>query len=147
MQQNEMKTIATPDGQMEESSLSRRVVAGLTDLFLFVAIAGICGIVISSLIGVMFGFYYPATPLVISIIVAVAYIAVPRVYGIRTIGQWALGLRRFSFNVLSDYTGNGAVWCVERIPQKEYSRRTVAVLLIFASFYVTVWVYNVYVAA
>ena len=143
MPQNGMTiVIKTPNGEMEESSATRRVVASLTDLFVLLAAAGVVGIFVQTALSYVFGYWSPSIPLVVLCIAVLGYLLVPRIYSLRTPGQWALGLRCFRFNELADFSGKGNLWCVENHPPREYTKRTFVVVGFLASFYVISWLYN-----
>lgn len=139
--------IRTPLGKMELSSITRRIAAGVTDLFMFVALVGILTIIIQTIGSSILGFWSEYTGLGSLVVVTLGFIISRKYSSFRSPGEWALGLRRFSMSELDEYSGKGSIWCVENLMRKEYTRRTFIILGWFCAFYLILFSYGYYINA
>ena len=127
-------TISTPDGPLKRATLARRVVSGLTDIFslLFVsnAIVILCVYLIND--------ESLSLPLSVGIFgIACAFYFVRFKFGIRSPGEWGLGLLRFQYADLTEYQGKGSLWCIENVEPAEFSKRTIILVVILIVSYLT----------
>ena len=117
-----LSEVTTPDGKMAVAGLLRPVVAVLVDLYLATAVLSIIAAVIgiegavSALLAVLaFGYAFLAhralTP---------------------SVGAWALGLRRYPYKFITEYSGKGTLFVFEKLPSAVYTRRTIICVLVFA---------------
>jgi hypothetical protein len=117
-----LNEVTTPDGKMAIAGLLRPVVAALVDLYLATAVLSIIAAVIgiegavSALLAVLaFGYAFLAHRALAS-----------------SLGAWALGLRRYPYKVITEYSGKGTLFVNERLSSAVYTRRTIVCVLVFA---------------
>ena len=124
---------------MKKSSYARVIAANLTDVFFILIFASILLFIVQ--------LFIPLTPLattLIAVAIFIYYLVHSYLLKKQTFGNWALGLRRFNFSELPEYSGKGNVWCMEDLPNSTYTKRTVVIASIFATYLVILWLYGKY---
>ena len=117
-----LSEVTTPDGKMPIAGLLRPFVATLVDLYLAVAVL--------SIIAAVFSAEGAITALIA--VCAFGYAFLGHRGLAPSLGAWALGLRRYPYAVILEYSGKGSLFVYERLPSATYTRRTIVCVLLFA---------------
>jgi len=114
--------VTTPDGKMPIAGILRPLVSTLVDLYIAVAVL--------SIITAVFGSNGAIAALLA--VFAFGYAFLGHRALAPSLGAWALGLRRYPYAVISEYSGKGSLFVYERLPSATYTRRTIVCVLLFA---------------
>ncbi len=113
--------VNTPDGTMRVAGVLRPACALLTDLlmclFLTVPFVHFAGI-------------KDGPTAVIWIFGILGYSLLAFRGGVPSLGRWALGLRRYPYDLVEEYAGKGILYVHEDLPSRVYTRRTIAIVLL-----------------
>lgn len=115
-----MKTVNTPNGQLSVASSSRILGAALVDL-LVVSITIMCVIAILQKLGLIL----PQWLLSILGLSVFLYTLLAHKNLIFSFGNWGLGLRCYSYDLIEEYSGSGTLYVSEDLPKSVLYRRTI----------------------
>lgn len=113
--------VNTPDGTMRIAGVLRPPAALLTDLFIWLLIV-VPAVRLTGLTDALVA--------VISSCAILVYCLVAFRGGAPSLGRWALGLRRYPYELVEEFAGKGTLYVYEDLPDGVYTRRSIAVVLI-----------------
>src|SRR5262245_48543527 len=113
--------VTTPRGRMPVAGHMRPIVALLVDLFFATLVLSVIGLVLGGDGAISGGWG----------VFAFVYAFLGYRTLVPSLGAWVFGLRRYSYQVIEEYSGKGSLFVFERLPAKEYTRRTIICVVAF----------------
>lgn len=136
---SEKKIVNTPDGMLYVASNSRVIAAVLVDL-LVPAITIMCALAFLEQFWTMLPQWWSPT---LGVLVFL-YVFLARRTLIFSFGNWGLGLRRYSYTSIEEFSGSGALFAIEKLPNSTLSQRTVVLAAYLGVMFFMLWLLGTY---